>query len=74
MSTSEIIEAALALPAESKTELVKRLLASLDEEHQKEIDAAWAGEIEDRIAALDRGEMEEFPAEQVLAELRGLSQ
>ena len=40
MSTAQIIEAGLALPAKSKIALVKRLLASLDGEHQKKIDAA----------------------------------
>ena len=70
MSTAQIIDAALALPAQSKAELVERLLASLESGSQSEIDAAWAKEADNRIAAYEAGEIEAIPAEQVLAELR----
>ena len=70
MSTAQIIDTALALPAQSKAELVERLLASLESGSQSEIDAAWAKEADNRIAAYEAGEIEAIPAEQVLAELR----
>ena len=50
--------------------LVERLLASLESGSQSEIDAAWAKEADNRIAAYEAGEIEAIPAEQVLAELR----
>lgn len=37
-----------------------------------EIEAAWAAEIERRVAAFDRGEMQSYPAEDVFAEARRL--
>lgn len=69
MSTEQIINAAMALPAESQAELVERLLASLETDQQNDVDPAWAKEAEDRIAAYEAGDIEAIPAEQVLAEL-----
>ena len=37
---------------------------------QAEIDAAWAAEIERRLAQVDSGEVETIPYETVIAELR----
>jgi hypothetical protein len=37
-----------------------------------EVEAAWAAEIEKRVAAFDRGELESYPAEDVFAEARRL--
>ena len=38
-----------------------------------EIEEAWEHEIEQRVAAYDRGEGETYPAEEVFAEARSLS-
>ena len=64
----QILKAALALPPGARAMLADHLLASLDGPTQKEIDAAWAEEIERRVAAFDRGEMPAYPAEDVFAE------
>jgi hypothetical protein len=45
----QILKAALALPPGTRAMLADHLLASLDGPTQKEIDAAWAEEIERRI-------------------------
>ncbi len=70
MSIEEVVNAALALPPEAKARLAEDLLASLDNAHRKEIDAAWAEEAEDRIDAFNRGELKAIPGDQVLRELR----
>jgi putative addiction module component (TIGR02574 family) len=59
MSTfEEILSAALALPPEMRAMLADRLLESLDGFSQKEIDAAWAEEVERRIRETDEGKVE----------------
>jgi len=65
----ERVEAeALSLSVPERTRLVEILLASLDEDD--EIAAAWAEEAERRIDALDRGEVDTVPVEDVIAQAR----
>jgi putative addiction module component (TIGR02574 family) len=66
----EIFRTALSLPEETRAELADRLLQSLDETGQEAIDALWAREAEDRIAAFERGEVSAIPGEEVFASLR----
>jgi putative addiction module component (TIGR02574 family) len=54
----QILKAALALPPGTRAMLADHLLASLDGPTQKEIDAAWAEEIERRIREIDEGKVE----------------
>jgi putative addiction module component (TIGR02574 family) len=54
----QILKAALALPPGARAMLADHLLASLDGPTQKEIDAAWAEEIERRIREIDEGKVE----------------
>lgn len=66
----EIFRTALSLPEETRAELADRLLQSLDEADQGEIDALWAREAEDRIAAFDRGEVSAIPGDEVFSSLK----
>jgi putative addiction module component (TIGR02574 family) len=61
-----------ALTAEERAKLAETLLESL-QTPLSEIETAWAQEIEERIAALDRGETQTYAAEDVFAEARRLS-
>jgi putative addiction module component (TIGR02574 family) len=71
MSTfEEILSAALALPPGSRAMLADHLLESLDAPNQKEIDAAWAEEVERRIREIDEGKVETIDGELVMQELR----
>jgi putative addiction module component (TIGR02574 family) len=54
---AQVLEKALALPPDERAELAARLLSSLDTERQCKIDEMWAEEAEDRIDALERGEI-----------------
>jgi putative addiction module component (TIGR02574 family) len=65
-----VFTAALALPPETRATLAERLLDSLKEEGQSEIDAAWAEEARKRLEAFDRGELKGVPAEEVMKSLR----
>lgn len=70
MSKEEIFRVALSLDQEVRAELADRLLESLDESDQEEIDRLWAREAENRLAAYERGEIAAIPGEEVLASLK----
>lgn len=72
MSLEQIEEQARALSAEDRARLVEALLASLHSA-TSDIEKAWAEEIEQRIAAFDRGEISAYPAEDVFADARRMS-
>lgn len=71
-SLKQIEEQAKALNAEERAKLAESMLESLHAP-VSEVEAAWAEEIERRVAAFDRGEMPAYPAEDVFAEARRLS-
>ena len=62
------------LPREDRERLVDELLESLNEPAAAELDTAWSDEIERRLAAYDRGEIEAFPAEAVFTKARAIAQ
>ena len=67
-STEQLRKDALALPLIERAALAEALLSSLDRP-DSQIDALWAQEAEDRLAAFEAGEMEAIPAEEVFTEL-----
>ena len=68
-SLKELEEASRKLDPEERAKLAEVLLESLHEP-LSEVEAAWATEVEERVAAYDRGELQTYPAEDVLAEAR----
>jgi len=66
----EIFRAALSLPEDVRVALAEQLLESLDSADQREIDARWAKEAEDRIDAYDRSEIAAFPIDEVFSSLQ----
>jgi putative addiction module component (TIGR02574 family) len=61
------------LPREERERLVDELLESLNEPAATEPDAAWSAEIERRLAAYDRGEVQALSAEEVFAKARAIA-
>ncbi|HZR03110.1 MAG TPA: addiction module protein [Burkholderiales bacterium] len=69
-SDLEAIEAqALMLSPEERAQLADRLIASLFED--KEIEDAWAAEVERRIKEIEGGRSELIPAAESIARARG---
>jgi putative addiction module component (TIGR02574 family) len=68
-SLEQLEEQARALNPDERAKLVQSILESLHVP-LAEIESAWAGEIERRVAAFDRGEIPSYPAEDVFAEAR----
>ena len=72
-SLEEIEQQARGLTAEERAKLAETMLESLRAPIDAEIEFAWAREIEERVAAFDRGETPAYAAEDVFAEARRLS-
>ncbi|MEI8372981.1 MAG: addiction module protein [Planctomycetota bacterium] len=69
--SQEVLQSALALPEAERAEIAASLIRSLDPETDEDVDAAWAGEIQRRVEAIDRGEVRLIPWDDVMQELRG---
>ena len=66
-TTAEAISAQAAkLPPEQRMEVVERILDSLDEPDAA-LDALWAKEADDRLAAYRRGELKAVGLSEVIA-------
>ncbi|EHR70791.1 putative addiction module component, TIGR02574 family [Burkholderiales bacterium JOSHI_001] len=72
-SAADLAKLAKALPRAEQERLVDELLESLNEPAASELDAAWSAEIERRLAAYDRGEVQAISAEEVFAKARALA-
>jgi putative addiction module component (TIGR02574 family) len=70
-SLEQVQRQAQALAPEDRAKLAEAMLESI-QTPISEIEAAWAEEIEARVAAFDRGETSTYPAEDVFAEARRL--
>ena len=70
---AELAERGRSLALEDRSRLVELLLDTLHEPPLAEIETAWDKEIEKRIAAYERGEVETFAAEDVFAEARRIA-
>jgi len=70
-SLKRIEEQARELSADERARLAESMLESLHKP-LAEIETAWADEIERRVAAFDRGEIQSYPAEDVFAEARNM--
>ena len=68
-SLEQIEEQARELTPEERAKLAQSLLESL-RAPVAEVEAAWAKEIDRRVAAFDRGELPAYPAEDIFAEAR----
>ena len=55
--SEELLSKALLLPQQERADLAARLLESLDERQDSDVDEAWIEEIERRCAAVDAGEL-----------------
>ena len=71
-SLEQIEDQARALNRKERAKLAQSMLESLHSP-LADIEAAWESEIEQRVAAFDRGEIPLYAAEDVFAEARRLS-
>jgi putative addiction module component (TIGR02574 family) len=69
-SSAKVVNDALSLPPKSRAKLAEKLLESLDDPRQREIDRLWAEEVEDRIDAYEKGALKTVPGKEVFRRLR----
>jgi putative addiction module component (TIGR02574 family) len=69
---AEVEEQARTLSPEERARLAEVLLESLQDDALREIETAWQQEIQERVAAYDRGEVKTYAAEEVFAEAKRL--
>ena len=68
-TTEEILNQLLSLPVDARARVAQRLLESLesaDDTNRR----LWDAEIESRLDAYERGELQAVPGDEVLARLR----
>ena len=70
MSLTSIQEEIVRLSSTERAMLIDILWESLDEVRVKEIEAKWAAESEERIDAVDRGELQTIDGPSGLSHLR----
>ena len=69
ITTNELMSMVKSLPIDIKTQLIEKLLSSLNPA-QKEIDALWAAEAEKRVAEIREGKVKTIPGDEVFKEIR----
>jgi len=72
--TEQILQEALELPPVERAELAENLLASFLLPLDKDIDAIWAQEAEDRIDAYEEGLITSISVKKVFDKLASLNQ
>lgn len=72
VSLEDLEKQARELTSEDRAKLAEALLESLHVPPLADVEAAWAQEIEDRVAAFERGEAQTYDAGDVFAEARRL--
>jgi len=72
MDSKTLQKAALSLPADERAALAEKLLSSLDEPSEAELERTWFAEAARRARELDRGEVQPISAEDVRRKARSL--
>ena len=71
---TELVQRGRALTPEDRERLVDQLLESLNEPAASGLNAAWELEVQERLAAYDRGEVQAIDAAEVFAKARRIAQ
>ena len=72
-NTETILIEALKLPVQERAALAARLLASLDEQVDEDVDAAWGEEVARRLKDIDEGKVKMVPGEEVMQRMRRIT-
>jgi len=67
---AKVIEKALALSPQDRARVAHELIASLDQAEDADAEDAWVSEVQERLAAVDRGDVELVDWETVRARVR----
>jgi putative addiction module component (TIGR02574 family) len=70
MSQIELEREVMKLSLKERAELAQKLLRSLDDPSETELEALWAEEADRRLDAFERGEMRSYSREEMLKRLK----
>lgn len=68
----QVLHDALSLPEADRAAIAARILESLEGPADTDVEAAWEGEIAQRLREIDEGSVKLIPAEEVMREIRGI--
>lgn len=68
--SKDVLEEALKLTVNERAEVAEKLIASLDEVPDTDVEQAWQEEIQRRLQQVERGEVKTIPWEEVQRRLR----
>lgn len=66
----QILQTALGLHPNDQAEIAASLIQSLDEEADRDVDVAWSDEIKRRIDAIDAGQVQLVPWDEIISSMR----
>ena len=72
MSQREVEQAAMQLPIKDRALLAQRLLESIEQPSDAELEALWLEEIGERIKRVERGESKLTPFSEALAQAKAV--
>jgi putative addiction module component (TIGR02574 family) len=72
MSTADLEEAVLHLPLEERAHLAQRLLESLDQPSESEVQQMWFQEVQRRADEIDQGKVQLVSAEELEQKVQSL--
>ncbi|MDE0392373.1 MAG: addiction module protein [Rhodospirillales bacterium] len=72
MDPKTLQKAALSLPPDDRAALAEKLLSSLDEPSEADLERAWLSVAARRARELDRGDVQAIPEEEVRQKARSL--
>jgi putative addiction module component (TIGR02574 family) len=67
----QVLTAAMKLSQKDRARIAAKLIGSLEADGEEDVEAAWAKEIEQRLAELDQGKVTTIPWSEVRRRLRG---
>ena len=70
LTKDQILNEAMALGPTDREALAEQLLASIEGDGLTAVDAAWAAEVDRRLSASDRGEVQAAPPDEMFRRLR----
>jgi len=70
ITAEQIIEGALALPADARASLADRLVESLDPAEESRIHGLWSAEAQRRLDDVRSGRVKTIPGEEAMARVR----
>ena len=70
MTVRALEKQVMDLPPQSRIRIVEKIIESVDDFADKEIEAAWSEEIQRRVTDIETGKVKGIPATQAMAKAR----